>query len=83
MTQKHQISLELIRDINNTINGSGNTVAARRLPSSDILIAFQGALEKQKWEAYSKVLQAFKAGVKFRAREYTVLAYRIQVKSVN
>jgi hypothetical protein len=41
-TQKHRTSLELVRDINASTNGSGNAVAARRLPSGDVLVAFQG-----------------------------------------
>jgi hypothetical protein len=82
-TQKHRTSLELVRDINTVTDGSGDAVAARRLPSGDVLVAFQGALEKQKWEARTEVLQAFGAGARFRTREYTVLAHGIQVRSVN
>ena len=47
-TQKHRTSLELVGDINSATDGSGDAVAARRLPSGDVLVAFQGALEKQK-----------------------------------
>ena len=82
-TQKHRTSLELVRDINSATDGSGDAVAARRLPSGDVLVAFQGALEKQKWEACSEVLQAFGAGARFHAREYTVLAHGVQVRSIN
>src|SRR3981081_2945887 len=82
-TQKHRTSLELVRDINSATDGSGDAVAARRLPSGDVLVAFQGALEKQKWEACLEVLQAFGAGARFRAREYTVLAHGVQVRSIN
>jgi hypothetical protein len=81
--QKHRTSLELVRDINATMDGSGDAVAARRLPSGDVLVAFQGAAEKQKWEACSEVLQAFGPGARFRVREYTVLAHGVQVRSVN
>ena len=48
--QKHCTSLELVKDINTATGGSGDAVAARRLPSGDVLVAFQGTLEKQKWE---------------------------------
>jgi hypothetical protein len=82
-TQKHRTSLELVRDINTATNESGDIVAARRLPSGDVLVAFQGGLEKQKWEARPEVLQAFGTGARFRTREYIVLAHSIQVKSVN
>jgi hypothetical protein len=82
-TQKHRTSLELVRDINAATNGSGDAVAARRLPSGDVLIAFQSTLEKQKWEACTEVLQAFGPGARFRTREYTVLAHRVQVRSIN
>ena len=82
-TQKQRTSLELVRDINTATNGSGEAIAARRLPSGDVLVAFQGVEEKQKWEARPEVLQAFGTGARFRVREYTVLAHGIQVKSVN
>jgi hypothetical protein len=83
-TQKDRTSLELVRDINTATSGSGDAVAARRLPSGDVLVAFQSVLEKQKWEACSEaVLQAFGAGARLRAREYTVLAHGVQVRSVN
>jgi len=58
-------------------------VIARRLPSGDVLVVFQGVLEKQKWEARLEVLQAFGEGARFCVREYTVLAYEVQVRSVN
>ena len=82
-TQKQRTSLELVRDINAATHGSGDAIAARRLPSGDVLVAFQGVLEKQKWEVRSEVLQAFGTGARFRVREYTVLAHGIQVRSVN
>ena len=53
------------------------------MPSGDILVAFQGMLEKQKWEARSKVLQAFETGARFCIKEYTVLAHGVQVRAVN
>jgi len=39
-TQKYRTSLELVRDINGTTDGSGDMIAARHLPSGDILIVF-------------------------------------------
>jgi hypothetical protein len=82
-TQKHRTSLELVRDINTTTNESSDLVVARRLPSGDVLVVFQGGLEKQKWEARPEVLQAFGTGARFHTREYIVLVYSIQVKLVN
>ena len=82
-TQKHRTSLELVRDINSATNGSGDVIAARRLPSGDVLVAFQSVLEKQKWEDRLEVLQTFGIGARFRTREYTVLAHGVQVRSVN
>ena len=55
-TQKQSTSLELVRDINTATNGSGDAIAARRLLSRDVLVAFQGVEEKQKWEARLEVL---------------------------
>src|SRR6187402_1307993 len=43
-TQRHRTSLELVRDINTAAEGSGDAVATRRLPSGDVLVAFQGQL---------------------------------------
>jgi hypothetical protein len=82
-SQKQRTSLELVRDINTAIEGSGDAIAARRLPSGDVLVAFQGSLEKQKWEARPEALQAFGEGARLRTREYTVLAHGVQVKAVN
>ena len=58
-------------------------VITRRLPSGDILVVFQGILEKQKWEACLEVLQVFEKRARFCIREYTVLVYKVQVRSVN
>src|SRR6266536_3515380 len=82
-TQKHRTSLELVRDINRATDGSGDVIAARRLPSGDVLVAFQGPPEKQKWEDRPEVLQAFGPGARFRVREYTVLAHGVQVRAGN
>jgi hypothetical protein len=38
--QKQRTSLELVRDINAATDGSGDAIAARRLPSGDVLVAF-------------------------------------------
>ena len=40
VTQKHRTSLELVRDINGTTNGSSDMVIAKHLSSSNILIIF-------------------------------------------
>ena len=46
-------------------------------------MVFQRVPEKQKWKAYLKVLQVFGIDARFCIREYTVLVYSIQVRSVN
>jgi len=45
-TQKQRTSLELVKDINTTTNGSGDVIIARCFLSGDILMAFQGVPEK-------------------------------------
>jgi len=55
-TQKQRTSLELVRDINTTTNGSGDAITARHLLSGDVLMVFQRVPEKQKWEARPEVL---------------------------
>ena len=47
-TQKQRISLELVKDINTTINNNKNMIITRYLPSKNILIVFQEIPEKQK-----------------------------------
>jgi len=76
-TQKQRTSLELVRDINTIINGSGDTIIARRYLSGDVLMVFQEVPEKQKWEARPEVLQVFGTDARFYIREYIVLVYSI------
>jgi len=39
-TQKQRTSLELVRDINTTTNGSGDTITIKHFPNKDILVVF-------------------------------------------
>jgi len=39
--------------------------------------------EKQKWKACPEVLQVFGTDARFYVREYIILVYNIQVRSVN
>jgi len=58
-------------------------VITKHLPNGDILIVFQSILKKQKWKACPEVLQAFGKEARFCVREYTVLVYEVQIRSIN
>lgn len=58
-------------------------MAARRLPSGDVLVTFNKEDNKTKWAKDPKVTQAFSTTAKVRTREYTVIAYRIRVAALN
>ena len=83
VTQKQRTSLKLVRDINTATNDSEDTIITRYFVNRDILVVFQGVPKKQKQEAYPEVFQVFGIGTRFCVREYIVLVYSIQVRSVN
>src|SRR4030088_483491 len=67
----------------NSALGMEDVVAARRLPSGDILATFQGHQEKEKWESKREILRAFGEGARIKIREYTILAHKIRVEAIN
>src|ERR1700716_4301102 len=81
-TQRQRTGQQLVKELNETI-GESDIVAARRLPSGDILATFQGEKEKTKWESQKKLLQAFGEDARVRIREYTILAHGIHVAAIN
>ena len=58
MVQRQRAGKELVQEMNSAI-GKEDVVAARRLPSGDVLATFQGHQEKEKWESKREILRAF------------------------
>jgi hypothetical protein len=58
-------------------------VAARRLPSGDTLITFDGEDSKKKWAKDPTITDAFGSNARVRAREYTVMAHGLRVATVD
>ncbi len=76
--KKQRTGRELVRDINTELDCEA-VVAARRLPSGDVLVTFDKEDDKTKWAKDPKVTQAFGTTAKVRTREYTVIAHGIRV----
>ena len=81
--QRQRTSNEIVRDVNSALEEEGAVIAARRLPSGDVLITFQGEEGKKKWEKDHKGLTAFGENARYRTREFTVLVHGIRVAAVN
>ena len=81
--QRQRTSNEIVRDVNSALEEEGAVIAARRLPSGDVLITFQGEEGKKKWEKDHKGLTAFGENARYRTREFTVLVHGIRVVVVN
>ena len=81
--QKQRTSLELVKDINTATNNSRDTITIRYLLNKDIFVAFQRIPEKQKQKACLEILQVFRINTRFYIKEYIVLVYNIQVRSIN
>ena len=58
-------------------------IIVRYFLNRDIFIVFQRVSEKQKQKIYPKILQVFETNTWFYIKEYIVLVYNIQVKSIN
>lgn len=80
--QKQRSGREIVRDVNKMIQCE-SVVAARRLPSGDTLLTFEGEEAKKKWQDSKKVTEAFGADARLRTREYTVIAHGVRVASLD
>jgi hypothetical protein len=58
-------------------------VAARRLPSGDVLITFDGEDSKRRWAKDPTIKEAFGSNACIQAREYTVMAHGLRVATVD
>jgi len=55
----------------------------RKLPSGDMIIRFKDKEGKEEWEKSPELWKAFGQEARCQAREYTVLAFGVQVDSLN
>lgn len=81
-SQKSRSGRELVRDLNAQLEGEP-VIAARRLPSGDVLVTFATEESKKKWETTPTLIAAFGAGARSRRKEYTVIAHGITVASID
>jgi hypothetical protein len=58
-------------------------VAARALLSGDTLITFDKTESKEKWAKSLAITQGVGPQARIRTREYTILAYRIRVATID
>ncbi len=80
--QKQRSGAEIVRDINGRLTEEA-VVAARRLPSGDVLVTFEGPEAKEKWGKSPGVLGAFGTEARTRTSEYTIIAHGIRVSAVD
>jgi hypothetical protein len=78
LTQRQRSGREIVSDINTKLGGEG-VVAARRLPSGEVLVTFENEDQKKKGAKSLETLQAFGQNAQVKVREFTVLTHGIQV----
>jgi hypothetical protein len=81
-SQKQRTGPELVRDLNSKLQCE-TIVAARRLPSGDTLITFDGDDSKKKWAKNPMITKAFGTDARVRTREYTIIAHGVRVAAVD
>jgi hypothetical protein len=81
-SQKQHTGLELVQDLNSRLQ-CDVVVAARPLPSGDTLITFENGNAKGKWAKSPEITEAFSTNSRVRAREFTVMAHRVRVATVD
>lgn len=80
--QRQRSGLDIVRDINTELQDQ-SVVAARRLPSGDIMITFEDQQKRDLWAKSPKIIRAFGATARVKAREYTVIAHGIRVAAID
>ena len=80
--QRQRSGQEIVRDINASIECDA-AIAAQRLQSGDTLLTFETEEAWKKWEKDPKVVRMFGTEARVRTKEYTVLAHRIRVPTIN
>jgi hypothetical protein len=81
LEQARRTGKELIEQLNR-VGMEGQVVAARNLPSGDIVLTTDDEQTRTKWLVDHKWLATFGAGARVKRREFVVLAHRIRVGQV-
>ena len=58
-------------------------MAARRLPSGDVIVTFEDQQKRDRWAKGPEIVRAFSSTARVKAREYTVIAHGIRVAAVD
>jgi hypothetical protein len=82
IAQRQRSGQEIVQDINASIKCKA-AIAARRLQSGDTLLTFKTKEARKKWEKDPKVVRIFRTDARICIKEYTVLAHRIRVPTIN
>ena len=80
--QKQRSGLDIVRDINAELCDQ-SVVAARRLPSGDVIVTFDNQQKRDQWAKGPEIVRAFGSTARVKAREYTVLAHGIRVAALD
>jgi hypothetical protein len=80
--QKQRSGLDIVRDINIELQDQ-SVVAARRLPSGDVMVTFEDQQKRDLWAKSPEIVRAFGDTARVKAREYTVIAHGIRVAAVD
>jgi hypothetical protein len=72
---------EIVKQLNKA-GMSGQIVAARRLPSGDMVLTTDEEATCTKWMADQKWVSVFGEGTRVKRREFVVIAHGIKVKQV-
>ena len=81
LEEKRQNGRELVEDLNK--GEKRGILAARRLPSGDVLLTTESRETKERLEKDQSWLNAFGEGAKVKRRACVVLAYRIRVDQID
>jgi hypothetical protein len=81
-TQRRRSGLEIIRDINTELKDR-SVVAARRLPSGDIMVTFKDQQKRDLWAKAPEIVRAFGQTARVKAREYTIIAHGMRVAAID
>ena len=80
--QKQRSGLDIVRDINIELKDQ-SVVAARRLPSGDVMVTFEDQQKRDLWVKGPEIVRAFGETARVKTQEHTVLAHGIRVAAVD
>ena len=81
--QKQRSGFDIVRDINIELKDQ-SVIAARRLPSGDVMVTFEDQQKRDLWAKGPEIVRAFGSTARVKSRrEYTVIAHGIRVAAVD